>query len=565
MLRWLSCNKGRSVSVSVGDSTMNALTRFWSACIGSVTAKVISMSVLVTVVTLGSSLVYSHFSTRHMAEAFVVEHATDLANSYFDGLNKSMLTARMDSREELRKTVLSQANVTEARIVRGSAVSAIYGSGLADEQPADDLDRQGLEGNEIVRIDEQDGRRRMTIVRPYMASKNTRGVDCTGCHGNAAEGTVLGAVRIGYDLGSMDSHIRHDDIVSAALHAALFLAGVAVLVVWLRQVISRPIDNLSATMVEVRQASDLSLRVNCGLNDEIGKAGAAFDDMMERFANIIRQVGNATERLASLSTQMVGVTTDTQQGVDRQLADTERLAATLGQMAATIQDVARLTREAAEAAAKADAEAKEGAGISSEVLDSINAMSVQLDSAAQVIRQLDTDSRDIGRVIGLIRDIAGQTNLLALNAAIEAARAGEQGRGFAVVADEVRKLAQRTQAATHEIEAIIVKVQGSAQEAAAAIMDAEEKTRVGVATVERTVGALSAISQSVATITAMNTRISAGAQEQSQATGDISASVGKIGDIARQTSEGARETQGVSTELAGLAQDLKSLVGQFRA
>ena len=531
----------------------------------SVTAKIVALSAAVFVVVLGASLLYTHVSTRQMAEEFVTEHVRDLADTYFDEVNKLMLTGRMEARADVRKSVLAQPNLLEARIVRGAAVRALFGNGLPEEQAADDLEKQALDGKEVVRIDEDGGRRKLTVIRPFQASTNTRGVNCTTCHVNAAVGTVLGIVRIGYDLGPADARISHDGVVSTAIHLALFLAGMGVLVLWLRHVVSRPIDRLSATMARVREESDLSLRVHCTLDDEIGHAAGAFDDMMDRFAQTIHQVHAATEQLATLADQMVGVTARTQQGVDQQLGDTERLAATLQQLTASIQGVARLTQDAAAAASEANGKAGEGAGSAAESRNTISAMAGELENAAQIIRRLDAESRDIGSVIGLIREIADQTNLLALNAAIEAARAGEQGRGFAVVADEVRTLAQRTQAATLEIEKIIVKVQQSAQQASAAIVDAEDKTRDSVGRVETNVGALSSISSSVATITDMNAQIAANAREQSRAAENIFATVGNISQFAHQTSAGAHETQDVSARLAGLAQELKTLVSQFRS
>ena len=531
----------------------------------SIAAKIITISAIILLVSQGISLGYSHLTSRDMAETFVTEHVKGLADTYFDGVNKLMLTGRMETREDVRKSMLALTNMAEARIIRGEAVANMFGKGFPDEQAADELDRQALGGNEVMRFGEVDGHRVLTLIRPFKLSHKTRGVDCTVCHINVPEGTVMGAVRIGYDLGPIDAHIQRDDIISLAIHGALFVLGLSVLVVWLRRSVSAPINRLAATMDKVREEWNLSLRVAYRGNDEIGRAAETFDHMMDRFADVIHQVHVATGQLATLADQMAGVTVSTQQGVDQQLRDTESLATTLRQLASTVRGVAQLTADAADAARHADGEARDGATTGTESRDAISAMATELENTAQLIRGLDTDSRDIGRVIGLIREIADQTNLLALNAAIEAARAGEQGRGFAVVADEVRTLAQRTQAATQDIENIIVKVQTGAQRSSTAILDAEARTRDTVDRVERGVGALLVISESVGTITGMSHQIAASAREQSQAAELISASISSIAASAHQTSDGAHQTQTVSGQLVEVARDLQGLVNKFRA
>jgi methyl-accepting chemotaxis protein len=531
---------------------------------GTVTAKIMAFTALLFLVLLSASLIHSHLSEQSLAEEFTAEQTRSIADAYFDGLNKLMLTGGMATRDELRRQAGTQANVLEARVVRGDAIIGQYGPGNAQEKALDELDRSALKGEEVVRILETGQGRRLTVIRPYKATEHTRGVNCMGCHA-VPPGSVLGAVRITYDLAPVDARIRNSGLESLGIHLALFLIGMGLLSLAFKRIVTLPINRLTDFMSRIERQSDLSIRVPSTGRDEIARAATAFNTMMERFAHIIEQVRGATHNLAQVAGQLVEVSSRTQDGVQRQLADTEQLAATLHQLAGTVQEVAHNTQEAATAANQADSEAEEGAVTVTSALGAISVMTDQFARAVSVINRLETDSRDIGHVIGLIREIAEQTNLLALNAAIEAARAGEQGRGFAVVADEVRTLAQRTQAATKDIESIIVKVQASAQEAVGAIHNAEEKTASCEESVEASAEALATISGSVGAINRLNAQIAAASGEQNNVAGNISRRIGDIGTVAHEAAGHAQDTQDASQRLARLAEELENLVSQFRA
>ncbi len=533
------------------------------SCSGSVTSKILGFTALLFLVLLTASLAHSFLSEKKLAEEFTLEQTKSIADSYFDALNKLMLTGGMESRDELHAQIVSMPNVLAARVLRAEAINQQYGAGKPDEVAQDAMDQAALTGQEAVFIDDTDQGRRLTVIRTYKATENTRGVNCMGCH-SVPQNSVLGAVRVSFDLSPMDTRIRNSGLQSLGIHLTLFVIGMLLITAALKRVVASPINQLTQFMTRIEQQSDLSLRVPVSGNDEIACAATAFNTMLERFASILTQVNMSTRNLTQLAGRLVNVSTQTQHGVARQLADTESLAAALHQLAVTVQEVALNTREAASSAVHADAEAKEGANTANTALHAISEMSLQLAKAVQVIARLDTDSRDIGRVIGLIREIAEQTNLLALNAAIEAARAGEQGRGFAVVADEVRTLAQRTQAATQDIETIIVNVQGRSKEAVEVIHAAEEKNNSSVNSVKESAAALATISGSVGVITQMNTQIAGSSSEQGKVAENINRKIGDINSVAREVATAAQGTQDASQQLAGLAQELEQMVGQFK-
>ena len=532
-------------------------------CTGTLSRKILVLAAVGFLFLMLASLVHNHLAEKRLAEQFAAEQAKALADTYFDGLNKLMLTGGMAGREELHKQVMAMQGVVDTHVVRAEAVTAQYGPGLASEKADDEMDRLALSGKEVVEIESTAKGRRLVVSRPYKATDNTRGVNCMGCHGVPA-GSVLGAVQIYYDLEPVDAAIRHDGMVSAAIHLFLFILGMLLLAMALRRIVTNPVTQLTGLMQRIEKESDLSLTIPVKGSDEVACAAVAFNAMIERIRNILGQVHAATHHVSGLAEQLVEITNLTRSGVDRQLGDTENLAGTLHQLAVSVQDISQNIRAAADAAKQADSQAKGGAATATNAQGAISAMSEQLECAVQVIQRLDTDSRDIGRVLGLIREVAEQTNLLALNAAIEAARAGEAGRGFAVVADEVRTLARRTEEATGEIEAIIVKVQGRAKEAVSSIQAAEEKTDISVSSVRESADALATISDSVGTINRMNAQIADLSTDQNRAAAAISETVGSIGDVARVAADSSHRTHEASTNLARLAKELQALIDQFR-
>ena len=309
---------------------------------------------------------------------------------------------------------------------------------------------------------------------------------------------------------------------------------------------------------------ELFTRLQLNTQDEMGVIAIDFNEMAEKFEALVQQIVSATSQLATTAEEYAQISRESSTNLEAQNRETEQVATAMNEMSATVSEVAKSASDAASSASNADNEAANGKIIVHETTQSIVGLAAEVENVALVIQTLAKESEDIGGVLDVIKGIAEQTNLLALNAAIEAARAGEQGRGFAVVADEVRTLASRTQDSTKEIQSMIEHLQVGAHNAVSVMDTGRKKAQVGVDHSNKAATALDSITDAVAIINQMNIQIASAAEEQSVTAEEMNRNIVSISHLTEKTLSGASKSTSASEELAGLASHLKTLVSQFK-
>nr|WP_298114938.1 methyl-accepting chemotaxis protein [uncultured Pseudomonas sp.] len=358
---------------------------------------------------------------------------------------------------------------------------------------------------------------------------------------------------------------RDADTLGMAL-VGLLIAVIGLLVVWfVGYGIARPLKQMVAMLDDIAQGEgDLTRRLEVQRSDELGAMAQGFNTFLGKLQNMISQVVSSVQKVSDSSEHTADIAIRTNQGVQKQLSEIELVATAVHQMTVTAQDVARNATHAAEAANHADQAANLGKQTVQHTAEAIAALAEEIGRAVSVVQTLAKDSENINAILVAIRGIAEQTNLLALNAAIEAARAGEQGRGFAVVADEVRNLAQKTQKATEEIQSMIQQLQQGTRDVVKVMEDSQRKTEISVQQASAADEALGSITQAVSVINDMNTQIASAAEQQSAVAEDINRNVSNIGQVANEVASGADEASQASAELTQLAEQQRRLINQFR-
>ncbi|KAF0862792.1 HAMP domain-containing protein [Pseudomonas sp. LD120] len=340
------------------------------------------------------------------------------------------------------------------------------------------------------------------------------------------------------------------------------LVGVLAAVIITRQ-ITRPLQE-TLVVVERIASGDLTENLRVTRRDELGVLQQGIARMGVTLRELIGGIRDGVTQIASAAEELSAVTEETSAGVNSQKVETDQVATAMHEMTATVQEVARNAEEASQAAAAADGEARQGDKVVSQAIEQIERLASEVVRSTDAMTVLQKESDKIGSVMDVIKAVAEQTNLLALNAAIEAARAGEAGRGFAVVADEVRALAQRTQKSTEEIEELVAGLQNGTQQVATVMSNSRSLTDSSVELTRKAGASLESITRTVSNIQSMNQQIAAAAEQQSAVAEEISRSIINVRDVSEQTAAASDETAASSVELARLGGQLQMMVSHFR-
>ena len=340
------------------------------------------------------------------------------------------------------------------------------------------------------------------------------------------------------------------------------ILGVFAAVIITRQ-ITRPLQD-TLMVVERIASGDLTQNTVVTRRDELGELQQGIQRMGSTLRDLIGGIRDSVVQIASAAEELSAVTEQTSAGVNNQKVETDQVATAMHEMTATVQEVARNAEQASHAASNADKEARAGDKVVGEAIVQIERLAAEVVRSSDAMTQLEQESDKIGKVMDVIKAVAEQTNLLALNAAIEAARAGEAGRGFAVVADEVRGLAQRTQKSTEEIEALVAGLQNGTRQVSSIMLSSRELTESSVTLTRKAGTSLESITLTVSNIQAMNQQIAAAAEEQSAVAEEISRSIINVRDVSEQTASASEETAASSVELARLGGQLQMMVSHFK-
>lgn len=462
----------------------------------------------------------------------------------------------------------TQMNVETAKIADSSGlynIRLISSTPInPDNSPKDDFEKTGLRALEEGKPTHSSvAKTGSGNVYRWMTPDKITSEACIECHENKKVGDVLGAMSVTVPMGEVETAIRSNSLILTGIAAIMILLIGAVIYLLIRRMIINPLKS-TAHLASAVANGDLTEEIEVRTSDEMGELGNSLMTMNYNLQEMISKISQCAELVASSAEELSASSEQLARSSQESSSQTDQVATATEEMSATILEVAKNSSQAADSSKKALETANKGGEIVSQSIRGMNQIAQTVQKSTQTIKTLGENSQQIGEITAVIDDIADQTNLLALNAAIEAARAGEQGRGFAVVADEVRKLAERTTKATKEISSMIKSIQSDTIGAVSSMEAGTTEVAKGVDMTLKAGESLKEIVNMVQNVSDMINQIATATEEQSTAAEEISTSIDTIASLTKESTAGIEQSSTASRELSRLALELREMVGQFK-
>lgn len=498
-----------------------------------------------------------------------IRQAQDFSQSIHEmtmaGLTGMMITGTIGQREVFLDQIKQLSIIKDLHVARSEAVIKLYGPDTKEGRPLSPLEQQVMSsGIPYMAVESNNGSSSLNVINPTKASKNYLGKDCVLCH-QVPEGSVLGVVSMKVSLDSVESEVAAFRLKIAGVALAALGALLVIIYLLTRHFVTAPLEELRKGLRDIASGEgDLTRRLPVKGKDEVGQSALVFNEMMENFNQLVRQVRDSASQVSARVAALSDNTDRVSQSSHLQNEKSNEAAAAVEQLAVSISSIARSAEHVQHQSQESLSRANEGSRNLTVLLGEMAVVESAVKEMAISVNDFVRNTESITQMTREVKDIAEQTNLLALNAAIEAARAGEQGRGFAVVADEVRKLAEKSSRSASEIDTITATLSAQSVAVRRSIEQGLEHLASSQSAVATVSSVLQATNGSVTEVGHGLDAIASATEQQRRVSSDVEASIEAIAGMARDNTGAVEQTAGAAHDLKRLAEGLAAMVGRFK-
>ncbi|HSG23492.1 MAG TPA: methyl-accepting chemotaxis protein [Azonexus sp.] len=498
-----------------------------------------------------------------------IRQAQDFSQSIHEmtmaGLTGMMITGTIGQREVFLDQIKQLSIIKDLHVARSEAVTKLYGPDSKSTRSLTALEQQVMSsGTPYVAVESSNGSSSLNVINPTKASKNYLGKDCVLCH-QVPEGTVLGVVSMKVSLDSVESEVAAFRLKIAGVALAALGALLVIIYLLTRHFVTAPLEELRKGLRDIASGEgDLTRRLPVKGKDEVGQSALVFNEMMENFNQLVRQVRDSASQVSARVAALSDNTDRVSQSSHLQNEKSNQAAAAVEQLVASISSIAQSAEHVQHQSQESLSRANEGSRNLTVLLGEMHVVESAVKEMAISVNDFVRNTESITQMTREVKDIAEQTNLLALNAAIEAARAGEQGRGFAVVADEVRKLAEKSSRSASEIDTITATLSAQSVAVRRSIEQGLEHLASSQSAVATVSSVLQAANGSVTEVGHGLDAIASATEQQRRVSSDVEASIEAIAGMARDNTGAVEQTAGAAHDLKRLAEGLAAMVGRFK-